>query len=165
MNKEYCKEEWWLRQIKTKCETKQKESENYIKSNNRFKILLLFSFIVLTFGIVVGIITDLQTTNFAKSIGESIKTLLMFIAGILAGFTIDEYRNKSIILENASLLRPLIFEEIIKEIGQKGIIQTSQIQKCISHIQNGASQMSKSGGEGFAALKEVVNNVIKEICT
>jgi len=165
MNKEYCKAEWWVRQVEAKCETKQRESEKYRKSDHRFKILLLFSFIVLAFGIAIGIFTDLQTANFIKSIGESLKTLLMFIAGILAGFTIDEYRNRSTILENASLLRPLIFEEIIKEMEQKGILQPSQIQKCILHIQNGAAQMSKSGDEGLSALKDVVNNVIKEIYT
>ena len=156
--------EWWVKQIEVKCEIRQKESEKYRKSDRRFKILLLSSFVVLAFGITTGVLTDLQTANLIKSIGESVETLLMFIAGILAGFTIDEYRNRSKILENASLLRPLIFKELIKELEQKDLLQSSQAINCISHIQNGASQMSKSGEEGLSALKDVINNVIKEIC-
>jgi len=164
MNKEYCRMEWWVKQIEVKCEVRQKESEKYRKSDCRFKILLLSSFVVLAFGISIGMLADLQTANIIKSIGESLETLLMFIAGILAGFTIDEYRNRATILENSSLLRPSIFEELIKEMGKRGKLQASQVQKCLLHIQNGAAQMSKSGDEGFSALKDVINNVIKEIC-
>lgn len=164
MNKEYCRREWWVKQIEVKCEARQKESEKYRKSDRRFKILLFFSFLVLAFGIAIGMLADLQTANIIKSIEESLETLLMFITGILAGFTIDEYRNRASILENSSLLRPSIFEELIKGMGQRGDLQASQVQKCFSYIQNGAAQMSKGGDEGLSALKDVINNVIKEIC-
>lgn len=127
-------------------------------------MLLLFSFIVLALGIIVGIFADLQTANIIKSVEESLKTLLMFIAGILAGFTIDEYRNRAIILENASLLRPQVFREIIEEMERGGKLQASKAQRCLSHILNGKAQMSKSGDEGLSALKDVINNVIKEMC-
>lgn len=120
MNKEYCRTEWWVEQIEVKCKARQKESEKYRKSDHRFKILLLFSFVVLAFGIAIGMVADLQTANIIKSIGESLETLLMFIAGILAGFTIDEYRNRASILENSSLLRPSIFKELIEEMEQRG---------------------------------------------
>jgi hypothetical protein len=164
MNKEYCQTDWWVKQIEGECEKRKKKSEKYRKSNRRFKMLLLFSFIVLAFGIAIGMFADLQTTTITKSIGESLETLLMFIAGILAGFTIDEYRNRATILENASLLRPIVFKEMIKNMERKGKLQAPKVQKCLFHIQNGAAQMSKSGDEGLSVLKDVINNVIKEIC-
>ena len=165
MYNEYCDPQWWVNQIETRCKNTQKASERYVKSDRRFKKLLFLSFIFVAFGIVTGIFADLYMVNLIKSMGESLETLLMFIAGILAGFTIDEYRNRSMILENACRLRPLIFKKMINEMVQKGILQQSKVQICLSHIQNGAAQMSQSGDEGLSALKDVINNVIKEICT
>ena len=165
MNNKYREIDWWIEQIEAKCKEEQKKSEKYRKSDHIFKILCIFSCIVLVFGIAIGLLTDLQTVNLIKRIGESIETFLLFIAGILAGFTIDEYRNRATILENSSLLRPSIFKKMICDIGTKlNWNSSSKFQNCFKYIQDGASQMSKSGDEGLSALKEVIKNVIDEIC-
>ncbi|MBW9221516.1 hypothetical protein KKP97_00440 [Methanothermococcus sp. SCGC AD-155-C09] len=179
MKDKYCKVEWWINQIEDKCKTIQKESEEYKKSNREFMKWSLISFFTFVLGIIIGLCdlfvfvlgidiglrTDLNAVNIIKSIGESCETTLLFIATILAGFAINEYRNRSNILKNASSLRPEIFEEMIQEMGKKGILQQSQVDKCISYIQNGESQMRKSGNEGLSYLKDVINNVINKICS
>jgi len=164
MNKEYCNSQWWLTQIETRCKNEQKRCERYTNSDVRSRELLIISFIVVFLGIIVGLLADLQASSLIKSIGKGFETLLMFIAGIIVGFTIDEYRNKSTILEESSLLRPRKFEEIVKEIQRGGKINQSQADRCISYIENGASQMSKSGEAGLSALKNVIDNVIREMC-
>ena len=165
MKNKYCKVEWWINQIENKCKIVQKESEEYKKSDHEFKKWFCISIFVFVLGVVIEFCANLQSENFIKAICKSCKTTLLFIASILAGFAIYEYRNRSKILENASSRRAEIFEEIIQELENKGILEPSQVNKCIRHITNGATQMGKSGKEGLSALKDVVEKVIKEICS
>jgi len=149
----YCEVEWWINQIENKCETIQKESEEYKRSDLEFKIFLIISFFIFVLGII------------GYHIYELYGSVLLLITSILVSFTYKKYKNRSNILENASLLRPKIFKKMIQEMGNKGILRPSQVKKCIRYINEGAAQMSKSGKEGLTALKDIVMKVIREICS
>ena len=177
-------QEWWTREVKSKCIDEQRKTNKFIKSNVRFRSLFVLSFVVMAVGISIGFLfksTDtsiltgkmadnnaviiLKDTYYGLSANviRSVETLIMFIVGIIVGFSIDEHRNRSTIIEEACLLRPHKLEEIVKELDNKGEINHSQALSCIYHIQNGAAQMSKSGDEALTALKDVVSNILKEI--
>lgn len=87
----------------------------------------------------------------------------MFIASLLAGFTIDEWRNRAAILENATLLRPSVFHSLIDEVAKDRRLEPSKIENCYKLVRNGEGQMSKGGDDGLSALKAVIQNVIEKI--
>lgn len=184
MSKDYKNQKWWLNEVESRCKQAQKGIERFKKSDIRFKKLLLFSFIVVGVGIFIGFlfqdtsttvltgkITDnntvviLKETSYgiAPRIIRSFETLIMFVTGIIVGFTIDEYRNRTTIIEESCFLRPQKLEGMVEELRKGNTIDSPQASKCLSQIQNGAAQMSKSGNEGFIALKDVVNNILNEI--
>lgn len=184
MSKDYKNQKGWLNEVESGCKQAQKGTERFKKSDVRFKKLLLFSFIVVGIGIFIGFlfqdtsttmltgkITDnntvviLKETSYgiAPRIIRSVETLIMFVAGIIVGFTIDESRNRTTIIEESCSLRSQKLEEMVEELRKGNTIDSSQASKCLSQIQNGAPQMNKSGNDGFIALKEVVNNILNEI--
>jgi hypothetical protein len=163
MNNLYSDPQWWLNEIEHRCRNQKKSSEEYRRANRRLTALFASSLIASVSGVGAGICADFQTHTVVRSIAESVETLAMFIASLLAGFTIDEWRNRAAILENATLLRPSVFHSLIDEVAKDRRLEPSKIENCYKLVRNGEGQMSKGGDDGLSALKAVIQNVIEKI--
>jgi len=153
----------FIKKIESKCKNVVKNSEQYKESNKKFLLLLAVSIIILILGLIIGAISDLILQEIYKSLGKSFNTLFMFMAGITAGFTIEEYKNNNNILKNACTLRPEILFDILNDCEKKGEISPPQKDRCIVHVKNGFAQMQIQGS-GDSALRDVVENIQKEVC-
>jgi hypothetical protein len=181
MNDDYDDVNWWLAEVNKRCINSLKKSTKIKKSNKKFTILLIVSLFFIIFYIFleflfpetsvskyVGTITENNTIIYnelttvdSNRIFQSIGNLFLFVAGIVFGFTIDEYRNKRIILEESCLLRSQALKNIIIELNGEKIIENDQAERCKKIIENGASQIDQYGDIGINALNDVIENIKK----
>ncbi|MCL0075640.1 hypothetical protein M1O17_01995 [Dehalococcoidia bacterium] len=153
MAKHLLSPEWFKDKVESKAVKTQKETAAYKHVRMLFWLFLSIFVITLSVGVYLNVVCVIQGWG----------AVALFFSGLFAGLTIDKFRSKRSVLEEAYAQRGNALMELISELHKNGTIDEYKAETCNGIIKDGYSQMQLPSDQGSQALQNVITRIVEQV--